>query len=92
MTFTKSGNTISSAIGEGLHNSNPTRSDYRLHAQIAARMNDDQNLRVSCPWFHTLAFCDTESLFQHQDINPHDPSLRYVLVVLTLIAVQSLVI
>ena len=44
MTFTKSGNIIYGAIGESFHNSNSTRSDYQVHAQIVVRMNDDQDL------------------------------------------------
>ena len=81
MTFTKQGTILNSASGESL-NSNSTRSDYQLHAQIAARVNDDQNLRVSRPWFHTLALCDTDPPHQHQTHNPFRcisvHSLRYV--------------
>ena len=73
MTFIISGNTISSVIGEGLYNSNHTKSDYGLNAQIVAHMNDDQNLQVSRPWFHTLALCDTDPLRQHQATNPPFP-------------------
>jgi len=53
--------------------------DYQLHAQIVARMNDDQNLQVSSdesrPWFHILALCDADPLRQRPVY-----SFRYVLV------------